>query len=186
MTSLEWTVAENAAWCDLVCGGEFGPRAWTSPSRSPRYYPDAVTLSSDATAADVLPFVDGSPGCSVKDSFAVLDLPGFSVLFEATWIACGPGVPEAGWRRVAGHGFPVDDSVAVLSRGPAQVVAHRGDGVVGLSNFAGPASAWPGAVAAVASAFPGVPVVGYEHGDALRIALDHSASALGPLRVLVR
>ena len=96
MTSLEWTVAENAAWCDLVCGGRLGPRAWTSPSRSPRYYPDAVTLTPDAT------------------------------------------------------------------------------------------SAWPGAVAAVAAAFPGRPVVGYEHGDDLRIALDHGAQPLGPLRVWVR
>jgi hypothetical protein len=186
VTSLEWTVTENAAWCDLVCGGVFGPRAWTSPSRSPRYYPDAVTLAPDATSADVLPFVDGSPGCSVKDSFATLDLPGFSVLFDATWIACGPGVPEPGWRRVYDHAFPRDDSVAVLSRGPAEVVAHRGDGVVGLSNFSGPAAAWAGAVAAVAAVFPGLPVVGYEHGDALRIALDHGASALGPLRVWVR
>ncbi|MGW3996676.1 hypothetical protein ACWEF6_24585 [Amycolatopsis sp. NPDC004772] len=186
MTSLKWTVAENAAWCDLVCGGEFGPRAWTSPSRAPEFYPDAVTLAPDATAADILPFVDGSAGCSVKDSFATLALPGFSVLFEATWIACGPGVPEPGWRRLTEHGFPVVASVAVLSRGPARVVAHRGEEVVGLSNFAGPPSAWPGAVAAVAAAFPGLPVVGYEHGDALRIALDHGASALGPLRVLVR
>lgn len=186
MTSLKWTVAENAAWCDLVCGGEFGPRAWTSPSRTPEYYPDAVTLTPDATTADILPFVDASAGCSVKDSFATLALPGFSVLFEATWIACGPGVPEPGWRRATEHGFPVDTSVAVLSRGPALVVAHRGEEVVGLSNFAGPASAWPGAVAAVTAAFPGLPVVGYEHGDALRVALGHGASALGPLRVLVR
>jgi hypothetical protein len=186
VTSLEWTVAENAAWCDLVCGGEFGPRAWTSPCRTPEYYPDAVTLTPDATAADILPFVDGSAGCSVKDSFATLDLPGFSILFEATWIECGPGVPEPGWRRVSGPGFPADDSVAVLSRGPATVVAHRGEGVVGLSNFSGPDSTWPGAVAAVASAFPDVPVVGYEHGDALRVALDFGARPLGPLRVWVR
>ncbi|MET8853866.1 hypothetical protein [Amycolatopsis sp. NPDC004625] len=177
-------VAENAAWCALVAGGgRWGPRAWTSAVRPPEYYPDAVTLDPAATAADILPFVDGSAGCSVKDSFATLDLPGFSVLFEATWIACGPGVPEPGWRRVVGH---ADPSVAVLSRGPAEVIAHRGDDVVGLSNFSGPDESWPGAVAAVASAFPGLPVVGYEHGNALRLALDHGARALGPLRVWVR
>jgi hypothetical protein len=38
----------------------------------------------------------------------------------------------------------------------------------------------------VASAFPHVPVVGYEHGDALRVALDFGARPLGPLRVWVR
>ena len=145
-----------------------------------------MTLAPDATAADILPFVDGSAGCSVKDSFATLELPGFSILFEATWIECGTGIPEPGWRRVAAHGFPIDDSVAVLSHGSAMVVAHRGTGVVGLSNFSGPSQSWPGAVAAVASAFPGVPVVGYEHGDALRVALDCGAEALGPLRVWVR
>jgi hypothetical protein len=180
-------VAENAAWCATVCGGgRWGPRAWTSPFRTPEYYPDAVTLDPAATAADVLPYVDGSAGCSVKDSFATLDLAGFTVLFEATWIACGPGVPEPGWRRVPEHGFPVDATVAVLSRGDNLVVAHRGDGVVGLSNFSGPATGWAGAVAAVASAFPGRPVVGYEHGEALDNALAHSAEPLGPLRVWVR
>lgn len=187
MVRARLAAAENASWCALVCGGgRFGARAWTSPRRTPEFYPDAVTLTADATTADVLPLIDASAGCSVKDSFATLELPGFSVLFEATWIACGPGVPEAGWERTTGHGFPVDDAVAVLARGEAVVVAHRGEGVVGLSNFAGPAASWPGAVAAVAAAFPGVPVVGYEHGDALDIALAHGAEQLGPLRVWVR
>ncbi|MFI5590838.1 hypothetical protein ACIA5G_37725 [Amycolatopsis sp. NPDC051758] len=177
-------VAENAAWCALVAGGgRFGPRAWTSPRRTPQYYPDAVTLDPRATVSDVLPFVDGSAGCSVKDSFATLELPGFSVLFEATWIGCGPGIPEPGWQRAAS---PLGDSVALLSRGENQVVAHRGDGVVGLSNFTGPDVGWPGAVAAVSAAFPGVPVVGYEHGGALDNALEHGAEPLGPLRVWVR
>ncbi|MFJ1762014.1 hypothetical protein ACIOD2_16945 [Amycolatopsis sp. NPDC088138] len=182
-------VAENASWCALVSGGgRFGPRAWTSRRRTPGYYPDAVTLDPRATAADILPFVDDSPGCSVKDSFATLDLSGegFAVLFDATWIACGPGVPEPGWHRSTEHGYPVDDSVVVLARGDDVVVAHRGAGVTGLSNFEGPPRRWPGAVAAVASAFPGAPVVGYEHGDALRVAFDHSAEPLGPLRVWVR
>ncbi|WP_206787877.1 hypothetical protein [Amycolatopsis sp. MtRt-6] len=178
--------AENAAWCALVSGGgNWGSRAWTSRFRTPEYYPDAVTLDPAATAADVLPYVDLSAGCSVKDSFATLDLPGFAVLFEATWLACGPGVPQPGWRRVTGHAFPVDARVAVLSRGENLVVAHRGDDVVGLSNFAGPDDGWPGAVAAVAAAFPGLPVVGYEHGEALRVALGHGAEPLGPLRVWV-
>jgi hypothetical protein len=42
------------------------------------------------------------------------------------------------------------------------------------------------AVAAVASAFPGAPVAGYEHGDALEVALANGAKPLGPLRVRVR
>ncbi|GGO68693.1 hypothetical protein [Nonomuraea cavernae] len=83
----------NAEWCEAVCRthgitGVFGPRAWTSPVRTPLYYPDAVTLSPEATAGDVLDAVDQGPGASVKDSFATLDLrpAGFEVLFEAQWI----------------------------------------------------------------------------------------------------
>ena len=53
--------------------------------RSPPFYPDAVTLSRSASADVVLRDIDTSPGCSVKDSFANLDLRpyGFRVLFEA-------------------------------------------------------------------------------------------------------
>lgn len=54
---------------------------------SPRFYPDAVTIRPDISAADVmthLPFAAES----VKDSFACLDLDaeGFGVVFDARWI----------------------------------------------------------------------------------------------------
>ncbi len=64
-------------------------RAWASAHRTPPLYPDAVTLTPEASAAELLPRVDTrSPGCSVKDSFARLNLAsaGFEVLFEAQWI----------------------------------------------------------------------------------------------------
>ncbi|MEV7091563.1 hypothetical protein AB0M80_01855 [Amycolatopsis sp. NPDC051045] len=95
---------------------------------------------------------------------------------------------NAAWCALVGGGGrwgPRAWSVAVLSRGENLVVAHRGDDVAGLSNFSGPDEGWPGAVAAVASAFPGLPVVGYEHGEALQVALGHGARPLGPLRVWV-
>jgi hypothetical protein len=57
------------------------------------------TLSREAEVAAVLKRVEDGPGCSVKDSFAVLDLKpsGFQVLFEATWIrrAAAPGAGSA-------------------------------------------------------------------------------------------
>ncbi|MGN9841422.1 hypothetical protein ACTMTI_25175 [Nonomuraea sp. H19] len=82
---------DNAEWCDAMCRahglpGAFTQRAWTNPARTPVLYPDAVTLTPDATAADVLDHIDTDSGASVKDSFATLDLPGFDVLFEAQWI----------------------------------------------------------------------------------------------------
>jgi hypothetical protein len=84
----------NAQWCDAVCrthglDPSLGSDAWTSARRTPPLYPDAVTLQPSCSAVELLSRVDMSAGCSVKDSFADLDLSawGFSVLFGATWIA---------------------------------------------------------------------------------------------------
>ncbi|MFD3725503.1 hypothetical protein [Streptomyces sp. NPDC058671] len=105
-------VRNNAAWCQAVCAahghpGTFGPRAWTSARRTPLYYPDAVTLTEDADATDVLTGIDRTtPGASVKDSYARLDLAaeGFRLLFEARWIHRPAGLPRppapAGWHPV--------------------------------------------------------------------------------------
>ncbi|MEU0571067.1 hypothetical protein ABZ297_37530 [Nonomuraea sp. NPDC005983] len=111
MTYVLDAAANNAAWCDAMCRahglpGRFTSRAWTNPRRTPPYYPDAVTLTPDATAADVLDGIDPGPGASVKDSFATLDLTphGFHVLFEAHWIhrpATQTGADGAvGWEVV--------------------------------------------------------------------------------------
>ena len=101
-------VLDNARWCDLVCRthdirGRFDPEAWVSPSRTPDGYPDAVTLSGSAVADDVLGRIDTSPGCSVKDSFACLDLTGhgFGILFDGAWIR-RPAARIPGTARPAG------------------------------------------------------------------------------------
>ena len=60
-----------------------------NPHRTPRYYPDAVTLHPAVVAGSILGRIDTtSPGCSIKDSFATLDLGlfGFEVVHEAEWI----------------------------------------------------------------------------------------------------
>ncbi|MEV6396745.1 hypothetical protein AB0M39_18485 [Streptomyces sp. NPDC051907] len=104
----------NAEWCDAMCRshglpGAFGDRAWTSARRTPMLYPDAVTLAADASQRDVVDGIDTSaPGCSVKDSFASLDLAddGFEVLFEAEWLyrpatLAAPMAPRGvEWTRV--------------------------------------------------------------------------------------
>ena len=89
--------ANNAAWCDVVCrthGLEprIDPDAWTSGVRTPPYYPDAVTLAPDVPVTALLARVDSTAGCSIKDSFASLDLAsvGFRVLFDAEWIVRPP------------------------------------------------------------------------------------------------
>ncbi|MFF5981230.1 hypothetical protein ACFY78_20510 [Streptomyces olindensis] len=104
---------DNAEWCAAMCrahgvAGEFREEAWAAAARAPLFYPDAVTLGPGADPERLTARIDlASPGASVKDSFADLDLTeaGFRVLFEARWIhrpAGPPAVaPELGWE-VAG------------------------------------------------------------------------------------
>jgi hypothetical protein len=89
----------NAQWCDILCRshgvpGRFEPDAWVNPHRTPPYYPDAVTLEPAAVGKRVLARIDTiTPGGSVKDSFANLDLAplGFEIVHEAEWIRREPG-----------------------------------------------------------------------------------------------
>ena len=103
----------NAEWCDIVCrlhgqAGTYHDGGWTVPKRSPPLYPDAVTLDPSASIDAILAAIDTSSGCSLKDSFACLDLAseGFQVLFEAQWICRDADAPSpeapAGmrWERV--------------------------------------------------------------------------------------
>ncbi|MFC9679049.1 hypothetical protein [Streptomyces sp. NPDC056948] len=202
--------------------GEFGPDAWAAPVRTPLYYPDAVTLEPDACRDALVARIDtASPGASVKDSFADLELAevGFGVLFEAQWIHRPAGsataVPDLAWD-VAGDpdtlrawalawddgagdadlfrpGLLADPETFVIlgrsadDRVVAGAVASRSEHVVGVSNvFArdgGPDAAWPVVLHALARLFPTLPVVGYEQGDDLAVALRHGFEPLGPLRV---
>jgi hypothetical protein len=71
------------------------------------------------------------------------------------------------------------------------VVLNRSAAAVGLSNvFAADAAdaadavtVWASAITAATSRFPGLPLVGYEHGDDLGAALATGFTGLGPLRV---
>nr|WP_237501051.1 hypothetical protein [Streptomyces sp. SID8381] len=205
--------------------GEFGRQAWTAPARTPPYYPDAVTLAPGADAAELLDRIDTeTPGASVKDSFADLDLTraGFRVLFDAQWIhrpASAPvTVPEPVWDVVrtppalrawqlarAGAADDaalfrpelLDDPATFVLAGRsaegrvvAGAVASRSERVAGISNvFAsagGAAAAWPGVLHTVERLFPGLPVVGYEHGEDLDAALRHGFEPIGPLRIWLR
>ncbi|MCL3861068.1 hypothetical protein [Actinotalea sp. K2] len=98
---LDLAVLDNARWCHLVSAtwgapGTTDEDAWTSATRTPPGYPDAVTLRPGVSATELLSRIDTSaPGCSVKDSYADLDLSphGFQQLFSATWIG-GSGTPS--------------------------------------------------------------------------------------------
>jgi hypothetical protein len=92
--------ANNAAWCDLMCrlhgvDTQLDAAAWTSLTRSPDLYPDAVTLTPEIDAADLMSRIDNSPGCSIKDSYSSLEMAsfGFRILFDAQWIVRPAGLP---------------------------------------------------------------------------------------------
>jgi len=159
----------NAEWCDLVCRAHgietvFDEDGWFAGRRTPRFYPDAVTLREGLAAGDLLPRIDSSPGCSIKDSFASVDLSGdgFGLLFEAEWIHREPTPQRIGsglrwaamqtaeglavWTAARGDGHHFDPSlldnaaVAFLLALDGDVpvagaIANRSAGAVGLSNL---------------------------------------------------
>lgn len=69
----------------------------------------------------------------------------------------------------------------------AGAIANRSDEVVGWSNFFAPAAEMRDraaeSLATIGRVFPGLPIVGYEHGDDLRNARALGFESLGPLRV---
>jgi hypothetical protein len=109
----------NALWCDAVARAHgveatLDDTAWTAQTRTPPYYPDAVTLSPDVEEHDLLARVDDSDGCSIKDSWARLDLSpeDFARLVVGEWVWLDPTtpltVPESttprSWERVTTAG----------------------------------------------------------------------------------
>ena len=72
----------------------------------------------------------------------------------------------------------------------AGAVANRTGAVVGVSNVFTPADTqadfWAGGIAAVQRTFPGLPLVGYEAGEELKIAQALGFESLGPLRVWIK
>ena len=111
---LHAAVINNARWCDAVCRshgypGEFTGRLWISARHALPFYPNAITLSPDVTAAEATAGQDPTRPYSVKDSFARLDLApqGLTPLFDAEWIApsgARPGGDDLSWDAVTDPG----------------------------------------------------------------------------------
>ncbi len=178
LTLLAAAARNNADCCDAYCRsrgitGRFEPECWSSPRRTPPLYPDAVTLVPGVAPGQLLSRIDTRGGCSVKDSFADVDLAaaGFRTLFAAEWVAWTDQAPPA-----------------VLPCEDARAVATRTAGVIGLTNVAGAdfAAAWLGAAAEAQARWGPLPVVGYERGSALEALREAGVRSLGTLTVWVR
>ena len=220
---LALAVRENAAWCDLVCRlHRFTPegdgRLWWSARRTPDLFPDAVTLVPDLSVFDVLGRITDSFGALVQDSFATLDLTdqGWTVLFDATWVARAPGMGAdhevastfavvrerflfAAWCRAWGGpagvlptGLRRVSGVTVLGReddaGFADgAIVHRTEiGGVAVAGLWNAFGAWDDVADAVSHRHPEAWIVGYERGANLDAALVAGFTAIGPLRVWIR
>jgi hypothetical protein len=193
VTPVALAALNNAEWCDLFCRtsgieGSFDGRLWASARRTPRFYPDAVTLGPGVPAAEILGRVDAGEGCSVKDSFADVELPGFDVLFEAQWLWLERADAAPRWRRsdTTWEPFPASlaasRSVAFLTDGESGAIANRSAHVIGISNVFGDDldAAYRGAAGAAQRIFGPLPLVGYD-------AEPHAGFApIGPLRVWTR
>ena len=111
---LDAAVANNASWCSAVCGAHGHPsvrgqRLWANPGHGVRFYPDAITLNREVSAAEVLAVVPPSGAFAVKDSYGTLDLApvGFLLGIQASWIARPAAVgPASGpdWHQVTSPG----------------------------------------------------------------------------------
>src|SRR3954447_10440715 len=124
----------NARWCDVVSRSHgvattFEPSYWLAHQRSPKFYPDLVTLQPAADLDPAWARLDESGGCSVKDSFADQDLTGrgFHVLFEAQWIRWEPSTEHrpstAAWSVVA-------DSAGLVQWGAAHAAGAGDPGIL--------------------------------------------------------
>jgi hypothetical protein len=109
----------NAEWCHAFSrthgvAGSFHAAFWSSRVRTPPYYPDAVTLRPNIAVEDLLSAIDVGEGCTVKDSFACLDLgaAAFRPLFRAEWVVRQP----ARGRRAAPRGWSALTTEAQLRR----------------------------------------------------------------------
>jgi hypothetical protein len=205
--------ANNARWCDLVCRSHGIPTAtqhglWAAFRRAPEFYPDAVTLLPQLTPVQALRPVQSGRGCTIKDSFATLDLSshGFGELFEASWIYRDPvsqadrpawrsastGEELEAWTRAAGLDEVIrpellsDPSVRFLADAELQAgaITNETGSVVGVSNVFGDdlERTWR----AVARLCPGRPLVGYERDEALKAATQSGFSPIGRLRIWIQ
>ena len=186
------------------------PHMWVNAAPVPRFYPNAVTLAvGDTALEEQLTTVEilkksNLPGrWSVKDSFGTLDLSrrGFELLFEARWIrsvmpAEGPST-DIVWEREdkGAAGLPFDDPGFVMFKGRRgfKVVAgfmlYRAEDIVGVSNVvaetADAPAVWRALTVMAAQTSPRLPLVGYESGSELQVAVTAGFEAGDELRVWV-
>jgi hypothetical protein len=112
------------------------------------------------------------------------------IAWEQSWAGEEVNAAEISGPRVFMPRLLADTNVVFVSvQGDDGIVGggilNRGAEVVGLSNLFGSAIdvVWRSLVATASEIFPGLPLVGYEHGDELAAAHRAGFATVGPLRV---
>lgn len=209
-------VEASRVWYDDVFALHGTPRTvdgalWRALADPPPYHSVAKTLAPGVRAAAVLETVRSG---TVADSFADLDLPGFTLMFEATWVhhpggssGAVPGAwsvittPEllALWSRL--HDYVGVLPAAVLDRPEFTVlgcfdgadliggaVLHDRSRGVGLSNawvLPGRALDWEGLLAMARAVHPARELTDYASAEDLDSLLQLGFQAVGTQRVWV-
>lgn len=115
--------------------------------------------------------------------------------WEAAWRGPPPEAASAQAPRVFPPALLQEEGVVFLRTGDAARplaggVASLAAGAIGLSNTflsdGAPPALYAGLLASVRARFPGLPLVGYEHGDALETWCGLGMSPVGPLRVWLK
>ena len=186
---------------------------WSALGPPPPLHSAAKSVEPWASSERTLDRVAAYEHCSIADSFGVLELPGFELLFEARWLFREPlplmhTLLPAGWAPLelaewtAQHdttgvllpellsrpGFTVV-GLRVQGQLVAGAVLHTCAGVVDLSNvWTAPRREpdWPELVRVAHAIHPGLAIVGFEHGDALAHARAAGFADVGPQLVWIR
>jgi hypothetical protein len=188
---------------------------WGLSSGAPRFYPDIITSSKDVLTQEVIDFIGKREIFSLKDSYSNLELVpyGFKILFEAEWIYHEPIHGESKgqeWRIIQTEKELLEwasicDLQDIMKRDiikksdvkifinwekQTSFIANLGADVVGISNVFSKVppneELWVNISQIVSTKFPGLPMVGYEHGQDLLYALSSGWKSLGPLRVWIK
>ncbi|MQM25917.1 hypothetical protein GFD30_10105 [Glycomyces sp. NEAU-7082] len=132
----------------------------------------------------------GAPAAPTGSAWAVADDPDALRAWALAWDGGDGNADLFRPELLADPDVFVVSGLSADGRVAAGAVLNRSEGVVGVSNvFAaqgGPDAAWPVVLEAVHRLFPGVPAVGYEHGEDLAAAVRHGFEPVGPLRVWLR
>ena len=139
---LSAAVRDNIRWCSDVCatGAVVEPAGtWVTTGPPPPLFPDLVTARPGVSGGAVAARLAGRTSCSVKDSFADLELEshGFAVLFTAQWIGrpaptATEGTSPAPWSLVSSRSDLVRWSAAagLPAPLPAHVLATPGTAIL--------------------------------------------------------